>query len=69
MMKIAKISFEITIKENKKVNTAPPIYPSHVFLGDKAISWCLPKKYPTRYAKISFEMIRNAGTMYQIRPS
>lgn len=69
MMKITKISIEITIKENRNVNTAPPMYPSQVFLGDKAISWCLPKKYPTRYAKISFEMIRDAGIMYQIRPS
>lgn len=42
-----------TTIENKQVLTAPPIYPSQVFLGERAISWCFPKKYPKMYAKIS----------------
>lgn len=29
---------KLTIKENKNVKIAPPMYPSHVFFGDKAMS-------------------------------
>ncbi len=56
------------MREKINVNTAPPRYPYHVFLGDKAISWCLPKKYPTIYANISLVMIKNAGIINHINP-
>lgn len=35
---------EVSTKAAKNVEKAPPIYPSHVFLGDKAMSCLLPKK-------------------------
>ena len=38
----------VRIKVNKKVAKAPPIYPSQVFLGERAIKGLLPKKYPNR---------------------
>lgn len=49
--------------------TAPPRYPSHVFLGDSAISLVLPKKYPTRYANISLQIMSRVGSMNQHSPS
>jgi len=48
---------------------APPIYPSHVFLGDNAINLCLPKKYPNIYANISLHIINKVGPINQINPS
>jgi len=33
-----------TMIEKRQVETAPPKYPSQVFLGDRAIMGCLPKK-------------------------
>ena len=63
------IIYCFTIKEKINVNAAPPRYPYHVFLGDSAINWCLPKKYPTIYANISLHTIKNAGIINQINPS
>lgn len=54
---------DVRIKVKKNVDTAPPIYPSHVFLGDKAMSCLLPKKYPNKYAKISLTIISKLGTI------
>ena len=51
-----------------KVNTAPPINPYTVFLGDKVISLVLPKKYPTKYAKMSFVIIKRQGVIYHPIP-
>lgn len=56
-------SAEVRMKLEKKVDKAPPIYPSHVFLGDSAMSCLVPKKYPNKYANISLEMMSRAGTM------
>ena len=39
---LATIKIKITIREKKNVETAPPIYPSHVFFGDKDISLFFP---------------------------
>lgn len=54
---------EVKIKLKKNVDKAPPMYPSQVFLGDRAINCVFPKKYPKRYAKISLEIMSKAGTI------
>jgi hypothetical protein len=50
------------------VKNAPPKYPYHVFFGESAINWCDPKKYPTKYAKISLMIISKVGITNQINP-
>jgi hypothetical protein len=54
---------DVNIKVKKNVETAPPIYPSHVFLGESAINCLFPKKYPKIYANISLTIINIAGTI------
>lgn len=44
------------------VEIAPPMNPSHVFLGDSLMSGVLPKKKPNIYAMMSLHMIMETGT-------
>lgn len=44
MASVSYISRIGTMMLKRQVLMAPPIYPSHVFLGESAMSWCLPKK-------------------------
>ena len=62
------VNAEVSTKVKKNVEIAPPIYPSHVFLGDKAISCLFPKKYPKIYAKISLTITMEVGNKNQPRP-
>jgi hypothetical protein len=55
----------LTKNANTKVDSMPPINPSHVFLGESLISGVLPKAIPKRYAKISFTMTHNCGNTNQ----
>ena len=42
---------DVNIKVKKNVETAPPIYPSHVFLGESAIN-CLFQRNTQKYMQI-----------------
>lgn len=52
----------LTANPNTTVDKAPPINPSHVFLGDSLISGVLPKKNPNMYAMMSLQIIMETGT-------
>jgi hypothetical protein len=47
---------------NKTVENAPPMNPSHVFLGESLMSGVFPKKNPNIYAMISLQIIMDTGT-------
>ena len=52
----------LTAVPKAMVAIAPPINPSHVFLGDSLIRGVLPKKNPNIYAIMSLHMIIETGT-------
>ena len=44
------------------VEKAPPMNPSHVFLGDSLMRGVRPKKKPNIYAMMSLHIIIDTGT-------
>ena len=52
----------LTRTPNTTVEMAPPMKPSHVFLGDSLMSGVRPKKKPNMYAIMSLQMIMETGT-------
>ena len=51
-----------TRNPKKTVDIAPPMNPSHVFLGESCMRGVLPKKKPNMYAMISLHIIMDTGT-------
>ena len=54
---------------NMMVEKAPPMNPSHVFLGDNLIKRVFPKKKPNMYAIISLHIIKETGKRNHMSPS